>query len=89
MIANAGGGEYFEIDREGDRQIANTIIDAARRRAGSRGRQEESEELYWRCLAAAAGLLCIGVLFLQERVELWLQTAGASAALAIVWMLTR
>ena len=49
-IANAGGGEYLELDREGDREISNRIIDAARRRAGSRGLQVESEELYWRCL---------------------------------------
>jgi Ca-activated chloride channel homolog len=88
-IANAGGGQYLELDREGDREIANRIIDAARRRAGSRGLQEEHEDLYWRCLAAAAVLLGAGVLFLQERVELWLQTAGAGAALAVVWMLTR
>src|SRR5262245_1528533 len=89
MIANAGGGQYFELDREGDREIANTIIDASRRRAGSRGLQEEGEELYWRCLVAAAAVLAVGVLFLQERVELWLQTAGAGAALAVVWVLTR
>ena len=88
-IANAGGGHYLELDREGDREIANRIIDAARRRAGSRGLQEEHEELYWRCLAAAGALLCLGVLFLQERVELWLQSAGAAAALALVWTLTR
>jgi hypothetical protein len=89
MIANAGGGEYLELDREGDREIANRIIDAARRRAGSRGLQEESDELYWRCLLVAAALLCVGVVFLQEPVELWLQTVGAGAALAVVWMLTR
>jgi hypothetical protein len=89
MIANTGGGEYLELDREGDREIANRIIDAARKRAGSRGLQEESDELYWRCLVVAAALLCVGILFLQERVELWLQTGGALAALAIVWALTR
>ncbi len=89
QIANAGGGEYLEIDREGDREIANTIIDAARRRSGSRGLQLESEELYWRCLIAAAFLMAIGLLFLQERIELWLQGAGAAVALAVVWTLTR
>jgi Ca-activated chloride channel homolog len=88
-IANAGGGEYLEIDRDSDRQIANRIIDAARRRAGSRGLQEEHDELYWRCLAAAAALLGLGMLFLQERAELWLHAAGAGAALTAVWMLTR
>ena len=56
MIANAGGGEYLELDREGDREIANRIIDAARRRAGSRGLEVANEELYWRFLLAAAGV---------------------------------
>jgi len=89
MIANAGGGDYQELDREGDREIANHIIDAARRRAGSRGLQVGTEELYWRLLIAAAVFLAIGLLFLQERVELVLQALGAGAALALVWSLTR
>jgi Ca-activated chloride channel family protein len=89
MIANAGGGEYLELDREGDREIANRIIDAARRRAGSRGLEVANEELYWRFLLAAAVFLGIGLLFLQERAELWLQAAGAGVALAFVWTLTR
>jgi hypothetical protein len=89
MIANAGGGEYLELDREGDREISNRIIDAARRRAGSRGLEVANEELYWRFLFAAAGFMCVGLLFLQERVELWLQAAGAAVALTLVWTLTR
>ncbi|MBI3490286.1 MAG: hypothetical protein HY047_00560 [Acidobacteria bacterium] len=89
MIADAGGGEYMELDREGDREIANKIIDAARKRAGSRGLEVASEELYWRLLAAAIVLVAIGLLFLQERVELWLQAAGAGVALMLVWTLTR
>ena len=89
LIANAGGGEYLELDREGDREIANKIIDAARRRAGSRGLEVSNEELYWRFLLAAAVLMAIGLLFLQERVELWLQAAGAVVALTLVWTLTR
>jgi Ca-activated chloride channel family protein len=89
MIATAGGGEYLELDREGDREIANRVIDAARKRAGSRGLEVASEELYWRCLAAAAILMCLGLFFLQERIELWLQAASAGAALFFVWTLTR
>ena len=89
QIAAASGGEYLELDREGDRDIANRIIDAARRRAGSRGLQVESEELYWRFLLAAAVLMCLGLLFLQERVELWLHAAGAGVALLLVWTITR
>src|SRR5437763_5082671 len=64
QIAIAGGGQYLELDREGDREIANTVIDAARRRSGSRGLQLESEELYWRCLVAAVILMAVGLLFL-------------------------
>ncbi len=89
QIASAGGGEYLELDREGDREIANRIIDAARRRAGSRGLQVGTEELYWRALAAAAVCLAVGLLFMQERIELVLQAAGAGVALAMVWTLTR
>jgi Ca-activated chloride channel homolog len=89
LIATAGGGEYLELDREGDREIANRIIDATRRRAGSRGLAVSKEEIYWRCLLAAAGFMGLGLLFLQERVELWLQVVGAGAALAFVWTLTR
>jgi Ca-activated chloride channel family protein len=89
MIANAGGGEYLELDREGDREISNKIIDSARRRAGSRGLQVGTEELYWRCLAAAVVFLSLGLLFMQERIELVLQAAGAGVALALVWSLTR
>src|SRR5213594_3440373 len=84
MIAAAGGGEYMELDREGDREIANRVIDAARKRAGSRGLEVASEELYWRCLAAAAILMGLGLFFLQERIELWLQAASAGAALFFV-----
>ncbi|HKB11298.1 MAG TPA: vWA domain-containing protein [Vicinamibacterales bacterium] len=89
LIANAGGGEYLELDREGDREIANKIIDASRRRAGSRGLEAANEELYWRFLLAAAVLVTVGLLFLQERIELWLQATGAAVALTLVWTLTR
>ena len=39
-LATAGGGRYFELDRETDRDIANTIIEQTRRQAGTRGMQE-------------------------------------------------
>jgi Ca-activated chloride channel family protein len=88
-IAAEGDGRYFELDREGDRDIANAIIDAARRRAGSRGVEEQTVELYWPCLAAAAALMCVGTLFLRSRAELTIQLAGAVALWAIVVALTR
>jgi Ca-activated chloride channel homolog len=84
-IATAGGGYYFELDRESsDREIASTIINAARRRAGTRGVQERTEELYWRFLAIAAGLLLAGLLFVRETVELWIQAVGVAIVLFIV-----
>ncbi len=49
----------------------------------------ENEELYWRLLFAAAVFVALGMVFLQERVELWLQAAGAGVALAVLWTLTR
>jgi Ca-activated chloride channel homolog len=87
-IASAGNGEYFELDRESDREIATRIIDATRRRAGSRGVEETAEDLYWRFLLAAAAFVLVGIVFLRERAELWLQLAGAAASLTIVWILT-
>jgi Ca-activated chloride channel homolog len=75
-IAAAGGGRYLEIGRETDREIATTIIDAARRRAGSRGVEEGYTELYWWGLVAAAGCLGLGLLLVRDGSELWLQAAG-------------
>jgi hypothetical protein len=83
-IATAGGGRYFEIDRETDREIANTIIDQTRRRAGTVGVQEGTQELYWNFLLAAAVFLALGVLFLRDRVALALQLTAAAAVLAFV-----
>src|SRR5439155_602756 len=88
-IALAGGGQYFEIDRESDRRIANSIVDAGRKRAPSLGAVEEAEELYWRFLAAAALFRLLGLLFLRDRPELWIQAVGAVTILvwlyAILW----
>ena len=33
--------------------------------------------------------MTLGLLFLQEKAELWLQAAGAAVALTFVWTLTR
>lgn len=84
-IAEAGGGRYFELDRESDRDTANQIIDALRRRAGSRGVEETTEDLYWRFLFAAGALLCAGTIFLYRRTDLWLHAGAAAAALVIVY----
>jgi Ca-activated chloride channel family protein len=88
-IASAGGGKYFELDRESDRDIANQIIEAARSRAGFQGVQEGTEPLYWRFLVLAAVLMLFGALFLHERAELVLQVAGAAVVVVVVTTLTR
>jgi Ca-activated chloride channel family protein len=82
-VATAGGGQYLEIDRETDREISVEIINDARSRAGSRV-EETTEDLYWRFLAAAAVLVCLGVLFLHERSEIWIALAGGAAVATLV-----
>jgi Ca-activated chloride channel family protein len=84
-IATAGGGRYFDLDRQSDERLAGTILDDIRRRAGSGGVQPIVQDLYWPLLVAAAGLLCAGVLFVHDRGELLLQTLGAAVALVLVW----
>lgn len=83
-IATAGGGRYYEIDRETDREIANAIIDSTRRRAGTTGIQEGTRDLYWNFLFAAGVFLVIGVLFLRDRTALALQLTAAAAVLIFV-----
>ena len=81
-IAAAGGGQYFELDRDPDRDIANAIIDAGRRQAPTTAEEGQVQELYWRFLAAAIALAAAGSVFLRERVELGLQLAAAAATAA-------
>jgi Ca-activated chloride channel family protein len=77
QISAAAGGQYFELDRDGDRHIANSIIDAGKRMAPTLGITEEAEELYWYFLSFAAGFIVLGLLFIRERAELWVQLAAA------------
>jgi Ca-activated chloride channel homolog len=87
QIAGAGGGEYFEIGHEPDRDVAFRIIDSVKRRAVAslEAQAEESrEELYWQFLFAAALVLCLGTFVLKERAELWWQAAGAVVAVLIL-----
>jgi len=78
-IAAAGGGQYFELDRDADRAIANAIIDAGRRQAPTTTEEGQVQELYWRFLAAGLGLAVFGTVFLRERAELGLQLVAALA----------
>ena len=88
-IALMGNGQYFELDRDGDRHIANAIIDAGKRMAPSLGAIEEAEELYWYFLFVAAALTGVGLIFLRERGDLWLQVVGATAILVGVFNILR
>jgi Ca-activated chloride channel family protein len=77
QLARAGGGEYFEIGRGSDRDVAFAIVERLRRRAENVDITESFEELYWRALLAAAVALGLGTLLLPSRVELVWQAACA------------
>ena len=83
-IATAAGGRYLELDRESDRTIANTIVDATRRRSAPREGEESVEDLYWRFLFAGACFMIVGLLFLREQTELWMEFGGVAISIAIV-----
>ena len=84
VIATAGGGRYFELDRETDREIANAVIDVTRRRAESGTVDESARDLYWSALLAAAAFLGLGVLFLRDRASLALQLGAAVVVLVVL-----
>jgi hypothetical protein len=85
VIANAGGGRYFELGREDDRDIANAIIDSARRRASTGGVNETLQELYWQALVAAAIFIGLGVLFLRDQAGLALHLTAAGGVLFLLF----
>jgi hypothetical protein len=84
VIANAGGGRYFELGREDDRDIANAIIDSTRRRANTGGINETVQELYWRALLVAAIFVGLAVLFLRDQAALALQLTAAAGVLVLL-----
>ena len=83
-IATAGNGQYFELDRDPDRSIATSIIDAGRRLAPSLGVVERRDELYWPFLCLAGGLIVLGLPFLRDRLEPWIPLAAGAAALLTI-----
>jgi Ca-activated chloride channel homolog len=85
VIANAGGGRYFELGREDDRDIANAIIDSARRRANTGGVNETFQELYWRALLIAATFIGLGALFLRDEAALALHLTAAGGVLFLLF----
>lgn len=82
-LAAEGGGQYFELDREVDRDIANAVINASRRPVPLTMEQATMTELHWPAVAGACGLCAVGALFARRRPVLWLQLAGAVAALVL------
>jgi Ca-activated chloride channel family protein len=75
-IAAAGHGAYFELDRDDDRQIANTIVAAGRRLAPAVGLTDVAEDLHWWFVGAAMAIAALGLLCLQ-RVALAILFAGS------------
>ena len=88
-IAAASGGRYVELDRTSDVNVANQIIDAARRRAVTAAPAPALQPVYWPFLLSAACAALAGVLFLRGRAELWIALAGGALALAIVTAVLR
>ena len=87
-IAAAGGGQYFELDRDGDRQIASTIVASGRRLSPSLGVERRADELYWWFLAAAAATAALGLVCLRQAAALGILFGGGvltalSAALLV------
>ena len=79
-IAQAGGGQYFELGSEPDHVVALRILSDVQRSArGIVQRQESFTDLYWYFLLAAAFVLGAGTLLLKERTQLWWQLAAAAA----------
>jgi Ca-activated chloride channel family protein len=83
-IAIAGQGDYFELDRDDDRTIANGIIAAGRRLAPAVGMQDVSQELYWWFLLAAAIVAAAGLPFIRHTAELGILLAGGTIAAIIL-----
>ncbi len=83
-IATAGGGQYLELDRESDLNLANVLVDAARRRALDATAAPVMREVYWPFLIAAGGCAVLGALLLRDRSELWIQIVAAALTGATV-----
>ena len=83
-IADGASGQYFELDRDADRDIANAVVDAGRRLAPPRAAEPTVVEFYPRFLMAGVALAGLATLFMRTRAEAALQFAMTAAALAAV-----
>ena len=88
-IAAAGGGQYFELDRDPDRDIANTIIDAGRRQAPTTTEEGQVAGAVLALPRRGLALAASGTLFLRDRAELWIQLGAAAATGAAIWAFDR
>ncbi len=88
-IANAGAGQYFEMDRGSDVDLANRLVDAARRGATSARTEPVMQDIYWPVLAAAAAVALAGCLFVRDRTAIGLQLMGVLAAVFTISNLFR
>jgi hypothetical protein len=83
-IAAAGNGDYFELDRDGDRNVANAHVAGGRRRAPAVGMQQISRDLYWWALLAAAFIAAAGLVFVRHAAEAGVLLAGAVGAAVVL-----
>jgi Ca-activated chloride channel family protein len=83
-IARGGHGDYIELDRDGDRNVANAIVAAGRRRAPAIGMQQVSRDLYWWLLLAAALTAAAGLVFVRHAAEAGVLLAGAVGATVVL-----
>jgi hypothetical protein len=83
-IAAAGHGQYFELDRDPDRAIANAIVSSGRRLARPVAFEQTADELYWWLLAWSAAIAAVGVLFLRQRTEISLLLAAGTIAAIVI-----
>jgi Ca-activated chloride channel homolog len=87
QISRAGGGRYFEVERDVDRTIALRIIQEVRGRS-PRGVQEQTVDVYWQFLLGAAAVLGLALLFTRDRAQLWWQAAGVVVVLVVLLVST-
>ncbi len=84
-IAEAGGGQYYELGTERDDVIALKILSDVQQRAQVFQREEVFTDLYWWLLAGAAGCICLGTLLVKERTRLWWQLAVGMGLLGLLF----
>ncbi len=80
-IAEAGGGNYYELGMESDQAVALRILTDVQRTASGTRREETFADLYWGLLVAAVSFLFLGTVLIKERTPLWWQLVGSVSVL--------